>query len=56
MVDAADQAHGRGGWDRGKFTVALHYATGAGTDGLLRPHHHGLKADARLGSWTGDLA
>ena len=47
---------GAGGWDRGKFTVASHDATGAGTDGLLRPHHPGLKAEARLGSWTGDLA
>jgi hypothetical protein len=30
--------------------------TGAGVDGLLRPHPHGLKAEARLGSWTGDIA
>jgi hypothetical protein len=48
--------HGGGGWDRGKFTVAPHDATGAGTDGLLHLHHHGLKAEARLCSWTGDLA
>jgi hypothetical protein len=33
-----------------------HDATGAGTGGLLRPHHHGLKDEARLGSWTADLA